>query len=212
MTVAEKLASYLLQIKAIKLQPNDPFTWASGLKSPIYCDNRMTLSDPEIRNFVKKELAELANSFGDFDGVAGVATAGIAHGAYVADQLNKPFIYVRSKAKGHGRQNLIEGDPSKAKKYVVVEDLISTGGSSIQAVEALRAEGLEVVGVIAIFNYGFSRAKNNFSEAHCSFKTLSEYKILLEQAVKDNYITPEERTVLDSWNENPQAWNDNFKM
>lgn len=211
MTVAEKLASYLLEIKAIKLQPNAPFTWASGLKSPIYCDNRMSLSNPEIRTFVKKELAKLAEEFGDFDGVAGVATAGIAHGAYVADELNKPFIYVRSKAKGHGRQNLIEGDISKAKKYVVVEDLISTGGSSIQAVEALRSEGVEVVGVIAIFNYGFDRASNNFSEANCGFKTLSEYKILLEQAVKDNYITEEDKAVLDSWNSNPQAWNDNFK-
>lgn len=211
MSVSEKLASHLLEIKAIKLQPKDPFTWASGLKSPIYCDNRMSLSNPAIRTFVKKELANLAETFGDFDGVAGVATAGIAHGAYVADELEKPFIYIRSKAKGHGRQNLIEGDITQAKKYIVVEDLISTGGSSIQAVEALRAAGGEVVGVIAIFNYGFDRATNNFKEANCAFKTLSEYKVLLQQAVKDKYITEEDKVVLDSWNSDPQAWNDNFK-
>ena len=150
--VSAELAQKLLQIKAIKLSPSEPFTWASGIKSPIYCDNRVTLSYPEIRTFVKIALSILSEQLEDYDTVAGVATAGIAHGALIADYIKKPFIYVRSKAKGHGRENLIEGDFSRAKKVLVVEDLISTGGSSIQAVKALRTEGIEVVGVIALFS------------------------------------------------------------
>ena len=210
MTIAEQLAKYLLDIQAIKLQPKDPFTWASGLRSPIYCDNRLSLSHPNVRNFLKKELGVLAKTFGEFDGIAGVATAGIAHGALLADELDLPFIYIRSKAKGHGRQNLIEGDISIAKKYIVVEDLISTGGSSLQAVEALREAGGEVVGTIALFTYGFDRAVKAFKDANCSFKTLSNYPVMLEQAELNKYITAEEKEVLNSWNSNPQAWNDEY--
>ena len=174
------------------MSPSEPFTWASGIKSPIYCDNRVTLSYPKIRTFVKIALSILSEQLEDYDTVAGVATAGIAHGAIIADYIKKPFIYVRSKAKGHGRENLIEGDFSRAKKVLVVEDLISTGGSSIQAVEALRAEGIEVVGVIALFSYEFEKAKKNFEAANCPYLTVSGYSTMLTQAKKTNYITDEE--------------------
>ena len=203
-----ELAQKLLQIKAIKLSPTEPFTWASGIKSPIYCDNRVTLSYPDIRSYVKIALATLSEQLGDYDTVAGVATAGIAHGALIADHINKPFIYVRSKAKGHGRENLIEGDFSRAKKVLVVEDLISTGGSSIQAVEALRAEGLEVVGVIALFSYEFEKARKNFEEAKCPYLTVSGYSAMLTQAQKTNYITDEEYATLQDWSKDPTGWYD----
>ncbi len=212
MSVAKKLAKHLLEIKAIKLQPNDPFTWASGLKSPIYCDNRMSLSHAEIRKFIKKELASLALSVGDFDGVAGVATAGIAHGALVADELGLPFIYVRSKPKGHGRQNLIEGDISQAKRYIVVEDLISTGGSSLQAVDALRENGASVAGVIALFSYGFDKAKNAFQKANCPFATLSHYETLLTEAVDLGFIDGKEKELLENWNQSPEDWSKQVKI
>lgn len=210
MTTAQQLAKHLLDIQAIKLQPNDPFTWASGMLSPIYCDNRMTLSFSEIRNFVKKELSALAKTFGEFDGIAGVATAGIAHGALIADELNLPFIYIRSKAKGHGRQNLIEGNHTVANNYIVVEDLISTGGSSIQAVNALKETGVNVVGTIALFTYEFEKSVKNFEAANCAFKTLSNYSTMLEQAVENEYITAEEKEVLNNWNADPKAWADSF--
>lgn len=212
MSVAKKLAKHLLEIKAIKLQPNDPFTWASGLKSPIYCDNRMSLSHAEIRKFIKKELASLALSVGDFDGVAGVATAGIAHGALVADELGLPFIYVRSKPKGHGRQNLIEGDISQARSYIVVEDLISTGGSSLQAVDALKENGATVAGVIALFSYGFDKAKNAFKEADCPFATLSNYETLLTEAVDLGFINSSEKELLENWNQSPEDWSKQVKI
>lgn len=212
MSVAKKLAKHLLEIKAIKLQPNKPFTWASGLKSPIYCDNRMSLSHAEIRKFIKKELASLALSIGDFDGIAGVATAGIAHGALVADELGLPFIYVRSKPKGHGRQNLIEGDISQAKSYIVVEDLISTGGSSLQAVDALRENGATVAGVIALFSYGFDKAKNAFREADCPFATLSHYETLLTEAVDLGFINSSEKELLENWNQSPEEWSKQVKI
>ncbi len=212
MSVAKKLAKHLLEIKAIKLQPNKPFTWASGLKSPIYCDNRMSLSHAEIRKFIKKELASLALSVGDFDGVAGVATAGIAHGALVADQLGLPFIYVRSKPKGHGRQNLIEGDISQAKSYIVVEDLISTGGSSLLAVDALRENGATVAGVIALFSYGLDKAKNAFQEADCPFATLSHYGTLLTEAVDLGFINSSEKELLENWNQSPEEWSKKVKI
>lgn len=212
MSVAKKLAKHLLEIKAIKLQPNNPFTWASGLKSPIYCDNRMSLSHAEIRKFIKKELASLALSVGDFDGVAGVATAGIAHGALVADELGLPFIYVRSKPKGHGRQNLIEGDISQAKSYIVVEDLISTGGSSLQAVDALKENGATVAGVIALFSYGFDKAKNAFREADCPFATLSHYETLLTEAVDLGFINSSEKELLENWNQSPEEWSKQVKI
>ena len=206
--VSAELAQKLLQIKAIKLSPSEPFTWASGIKSPIYCDNRVTLSYPEIRTFVKIALSTLSEQLEDYDTVAGVATAGIAHGALIADYIKKPFIYVRSKAKGHGRENLIEGDFSRAKKVLVVEDLISTGGSSIQAVEALRAEGIEVVGVIALFSYEFEKAKKNFEAANCPYLTVSGYSTMLTQAKKTNYITDEEYANLQDWSKDPSGWFD----
>ena len=210
--VSAELAQKLLQIKAIKLSPSEPFTWASGIKSPIYCDNRITLSYPGIRTFVKIALSTLSEQLEDYDTVAGVATAGIAHGALIADYIKKPFIYVRSKAKGHGRENLIEGDFSRAKKVLVVEDLISTGGSSIQAVEALRAEGIEVVGVIALFSYEFEKAKKNFEAANCPYLTVSGYSTMLTQAKKTNYITDEEYATLQDWSKDPSGWFDtNFK-
>ncbi len=203
-----ELAQKLLQIKAIKLSPLEPFTWASGIKSPIYCDNRVTLSYPEVRSFVKTSLATLSEQLDDYDTVAGVATAGIAHGALIADHIEKPFIYVRSKAKGHGRENLIEGDFSRAKKVLVVEDLISTGGSSIQAVEALRAEGMEVVGVIALFSYEFEKAKKNFEAANCPYLTVSGYSTMLTQAKETNYISDEEYATLQDWSKDPAGWYD----
>lgn len=206
--VSAELAQKLLQIKAIKLSPSEPFTWASGIKSPIYCDNRVTLSYPEIRTFVKIALSTLSEQLEDYDTVAGVATAGIAHGALIADYIKKPFIYVRSKAKGHGRENIIEGDFSRAKKVLVVEDLISTGGSSIQAVEALRAEGIEVVGVIALFSYEFEKAKKNFEAANCPYLTVSGYSTMLTQAKKTNYITDEEYATLQNWSKDPSGWFD----
>ena len=206
--VSAELAQKLLQIKAIKLSPSEPFTWASGIKSPIYCDNRVTLSYPEIRTFVKIALSTLSEQLEDYDTVAGVATAGIAHGALIADYIKKPFIYVRSKAKGHGRENLIEGDFTRAKKVLVVEDLISTGGSSIQAVEALRAEGIEVVGVIALFSYEFEKAKKNFEAANCPYLTVSGYSTMLTQAKKTNYITDEEYATLQDWSKDPSGWFD----
>lgn len=206
--VSAELAQKLLQIKAIKLSPSEPFTWASGIKSPIYCDNRVTLSYPKIRTFVKIALSTLSEQLEDYDTVAGVATAGIAHGALIADYIKKPFIYVRSKAKGHGRENLIEGDFSRAKKVLVVEDLISTGGSSIQAVEALRAEGIEVVGVIALFSYEFEKAKKNFEAANCPYLTVSGYSTMLTQAKKTNYITDVEYATLQNWSKDPSGWFD----
>lgn len=206
--VSAELAQKLLQIKAIKLSPSEPFTWASGIKSPIYCDNRVTLSYPEIRTFVKIALSTLSEQLEDYDTVAGVATAGIAHGALIADYIKKPLIYVRSKAKDHGRENLIEGDFSRAKKVLVVEDLISTGGSSIQAVKALRAEGIEVVGVIALFSYEFEKAKKNFEAANCPYLTVSGYRTMLTQAKKTNYITDEEYATLQDWSKDPSGWFD----
>ncbi len=202
MNVSKKIAKHLLQIKAIKLNPQNPFTWASGIKSPIYCDNRLVLSYPAVRKLVKKELAVLAKEFGEFDAVSGVATAGIAHGMLLADEVSKPFSYVRSKAKGHGRQNLIEGHIEPGQKVLVVEDLISTGGSSVKAVEALRESGVEVIGVLAIFTYGFQKAVDTFKEANCPFKTLSNYEDLVETAVEQNYVTAEDLDTLKSWREN----------
>lgn len=204
--VAAKIAEKLLEIKAIKLSPKAPFTWASGIQSPIYCDNRITLSYPQMRNFVKVSLSDLSEEFPSYDTIAGVATAGIAHGALLADHQQKPFVYVRSKAKGHGRQNLIEGEISNAQKVLVVEDLISTGGSSIQAVEALRAEGLEVVGVIALFTYEFEKAQANFDAANCIYKTLSGYSALLQQAKDTKYINDAEYDALQDWSRDPEAW------
>lgn len=208
MEIAFEIAKKLLQIKAIKLSPQSPFTWASGLKSPIYCDNRIVLSHPDIRNFIIEQFIQSAISFQPFDTIAGVATAGIPHGALIADRMGLPFVYIRSKAKSHGRQNLIEGELKGGENVLVVEDLISTGGSCLQAVEALRNAQCEVKGVLAIFTYGFEQAKEAFSNANCSFKTLSNYSALLKEALKINYITSDEYELLKSWSKAPKKWSD----
>ena len=199
MMIAEEIARRLLQINAIKLSPQSPFTWASGIQSPIYCDNRIVLSFPEIRNFVKQSFVQAAKAYPEVNTIAGVATAGIPHGMMLADALNLPFIYVRSKAKAHGRQNLIEGQLNPGAKVLVVEDLISTGGSCLKAVEALRAEGAEVLGVLAIFSYGFDRAKAAFEAANCPYETLSNYEVLIEEAVKSGYVVTDDLQLLKDW-------------
>src|SRR5574344_227321 len=206
-TIKNIFASKLLDIKAIKLQPNDPFTWASGWKSPFYCDNRKTLSYPQLRSFVKLELCHAIQAeFPEAEAVAGVATGAIAQGALVADQLQLPFSYVRSKPKDHGMQNLIEGQVEKGAKVVVVEDLISTGGSSLKAVEALRQYGCEVIGMVASFTYGFPVAEQAFKEAGVRLITLSNYAAVLEQAADTGYIKPEDIEVLNEWRKDPAAW------
>lgn len=206
--IDKMIAQKLLQINAIKLSPQNPFTWASGIKSPIYCDNRVTLSYPDIRKEIKEGFAELAQTLGEFDHVSGVATAGIAHGALLADHLGLPFSYVRSSAKKHGRQNKIEGEIAEGSKILVIEDLISTGGSSILAVDDLRANGYEVVGVMAIFTYEFQVATDNFNKANCAFATLSNYTTLLAEASKASYITEKEAEILSDWSKDPNGWYD----
>ena len=205
---ALKVAEFLLQIKAVKLQPNEPFTWASGWSSPIYCDNRKTLSFPSIRTFIRQGYAEaILDHFGKPDVIAGVATGGIAQGALVAQELGIPFIYVRSSAKGHGLGNQIEGHYEKGQRVVVIEDLISTGGSSLVAVEALREAGCEVKGLVAIFTYGFEIALKNFADAECPFVTLTDYEHLIDQAVKLEYINESNVASLKKWKNDPANWN-----
>ena len=205
-----QLAQKLLQINAIKLKPQTPFTWASGIKSPIYCDNRITLSHPALRSEIKNSFAEKAALFDDVNCIAGVATAGVAHGALMADAMELPYVYVRSKAKAHGRQNLIEGELSENARIIVVEDLISTGGSSIQAVNALREAGAEVLVVFAIFTYGFKVATDNFNQIDCPYLALSNYDTLLTEALKVNYISQEEKNILEEWNAAPDSWYDKY--
>jgi len=210
--IEQKVAEFLLQIKAIKLQPNNPFTWASGWKSPIYCDNRITLSHPAIRTYIRQKLTELVQEkFGSVSVVAGVATAGIPQGVLVAQELGLPFIYVRSKAKEHGTGSLIEGEFSPGQRVVVVEDLISTGKSSLQAVNALRDAGCEVAGLVGIFNYGFDAAEENFKNAKCPFFTLSNYNALIDYAQEHNFVLEEDLKLLRKWREDPQAWGDTIK-
>ena len=205
--VAREVAESLLQIKAVVLNPSQPFTWASGIKSPIYCDNRKTLSYPKVRTFIKTAFADIiTDEFKHADVIAGVATAGIPHGALIADVLNLPFIYVRDKPNGHGLENQIEGKLEKGQKVFVIEDLISTGGSSLKAVEAIRAAGGEVLGLGAIFTYGFEKAVKAFEEAQCKFFTLSNYEILLDKAIEDSYIKPEEKDELIKWYKDPENW------
>jgi orotate phosphoribosyltransferase len=206
MTIAQEVAKNLLQINAVKLSPQNPFTWASGIKSPIYCDNRITLSYPAVRDFIIQAFVEKAQEFEPFDIVAGVATAGIPHGALIADRMKKPFIYIREKAKSHGRQNQIEGVVTEGARVLVIEDLISTGGSSIKAVEAAREAGCVVVGVLAIFSYGFEKAQKVFSEANCPFDTLSNYDILITQAIDNQYVKSDELATLQSWRISPETW------
>ncbi len=206
-TLKKDFASKLLNVKAIKLQPNDPFTWASGWKSPFYCDNRKTLSYPGLRNFVKLELVHaVLEHFPEAEAVAGVATGAIAQGALVADELNLPFVYVRSKAKDHGMGNLIEGELEKGSKVVVVEDLISTGGSSLKAVAALREAGYEVVGMVASYTYGFPVAAEAFAEAGVRLETLTDYDHVVAEAVATGYIAESDVEVLAEWRKNPSEW------
>lgn len=201
-----EVARNLLEIKAVKLNPRDPFTWASGMLSPIYCDNRVALSHPGVRTYLKNCLVEKSAMFGEFDVIAGVATAGIPHGVLLADVLNKPFIYVRSSAKDHGRRNMIEGELHSGQSVLVVEDLISTGGSCILAVDALRDAGAEVVGVLAIFQYGFAKAQKAFVEKQVHFQTLTNYDSLIQEAARTGYITEEDLNILKKWRENPDGW------
>ena len=204
---SKKTAEYLLQIKAIKLQPSNPFTWASGWKSPIYCDNRKTLSFPEIRSFIRDSLAGLVSSLYPGAGlIAGVATGAIAHGALVADKLGLPFIYVRSGAKEHGLGNQIEGYYEKGQKVVVIEDLISTGGSSLNAVRALRDAGCDVLGMIAIFTYEFKKASDEFRSEKCTLNTLCNYSALIDTALRTGYIGAAEVETLKKWRIDPALW------
>ncbi len=205
---AQKTAELLLQINAIKLQPQNPFLWASGWKSPIYCDNRITLSYPSIRNYLRENIANhIEELYGKPDIIAGVATGAIGIGMLVADYLNLPFIYVRPEAKGHGRQNQIEGVIEANQSVVVVEDLISTGKSSLNAVVALKETKANVKGMIAIFSYGFEIANQNFKKEKIDLHTLSDYENLLMQAEKSNYISKKEIETLQSWREDPANWN-----
>lgn len=199
-------AELLLQIKAIKLSPQMPFTWASGIQSPIYCDNRMVLSYPKERKEFVAGFVSMAREFQSVDAIAGVATAGIPHGMLLADRLNLPFIYVRSSPKSHGTRSSIEGYFEKNQKILVVEDLISTGGSSLQAVKVLEDNGLKVQAVLAIFTYGFQRAINAFSTAQIPWRTLSNYPVLLELALEKKYITADQLSLLKEWNKAPENW------
>ena len=204
---AREMAEYLLEIKAVVLNASEPFTWASGIKSPIYCDNRKTLSYSKVRTFIKTAFADLINDeFSNCDVIAGVATAGIPHGVLVADVLNKPFVYVRDKPKGHGLENQIEGKLEKGQRVVVIEDLISTGGSSLKAVESLRSAGAEVLGLGAIFTYNFDKSIQAFEVAQCPFFTLSDYPTLLEIAYRLDYIKREDTEELLQWYQDPESW------
>ncbi len=206
--IAKKTAEVLLQVNAIKLSPKEPFTWASGWKSPIYCDNRIILSFPPIRNYVRETMAKhIERQYGKPDAIAGVATGAIGIGMLVAEYLNLPFIYVRPDAKGHGRKNQIEGFIEKGQNVIVVEDLISTGKSSLNAVKALRDGGINVKGMVAIFTYGFEVSKENFEKEEVILHTLGNYESLLEQALQTNYITESELELLTEWNSNPSEWN-----
>jgi len=203
----QQVAEFLLQIKAIKLQPTNPFTWASGWKSPIYCDNRLTLSHPTIRTYIRQQLsAAIQEKFGAVSCIAGVATAGIPQGALVAQELGLPFIYVRSKPKEHGTGSMIEGDAMTGTRVVVIEDLISTGKSSLQAVTALRDAGYDVAGLAAIFTYGFDIADENFKNAKCPFVTLSNYTALLTYAEANQYISANDVELLKEWRKSPSTW------
>ena len=206
-TLKRDFASKLLRIKAIKLQPNEPFTWASGWKSPFYCDNRKTLSYPDIRTFVKVGMVHaILKHFPEADVIAGVATAGIPQAALIADVLNMPLIYVRSKPKDHGLENLIEGEMKEGAKVVVIEDLISTGGSSLKAVEAIRKAGGDVVGMVASYTYGFPVAAQAFKDANVKLVTLTDYEHVVAEALTTGYIQESDTELLNEWRKNPSGW------
>lgn len=205
---ANNVAECLLQIKAIELNKMEPFTWASGWKSPIYCDNRKTLSYPKVRTFIRQKFVEtIQENFGQVDVIAGVATGGIAQAALIAQDLELPLIYIRSSSKGHGLQNQIEGVVEAGQRVVVIEDLISTGMSSLKAVEALREIGAHVVGMVAIFTYDFQHAQDNFRNYRCPLYTLSDYNHLIEVAVEEGYINKEDVESLQNWRKDPANWN-----
>jgi len=205
--IATKVSESLLQIKAIKLNVNEPFTWASGMRSPIYCDNRKTLSFPKIRTFLRQQFVEIiTEKFGNIDLIAGVATGAIAHGVLVAQELGLPFVYVRSSEKKHGLENKIEGHFEPGQSVIVIEDLVSTGKSSLNAVEALRNAGCDVKGMVAIFSYNLQQAIDNFNEAKCTLYTLSDYDELVKQAVEGNYISENNLKSLINWRKDPENW------
>ena len=211
-TVEKAVAKSLMDIKAVMLRPENPFTWASGWNSPIYCDNRKILSYPEIRSIIKVEMCRMIlENYPEADAIAGVATGAIAMGALVADTLNKPYVYVRSAPKDHGLENLIEGNLKPGQKVVVIEDLISTGGSSLKAVEAIRKAGCEVVGMVAIFTYQFPLAVENFQKAGVELLTVSNYSAMLEAAVETNYIQESDLEALKEWRKDPANWVPNTK-
>ena len=202
-----KIAAYLLKIKAVRLQIEEPFTWSSGWRSPIYCDNRLTLSYPDIRNEICKAfVSEIKQRYPDVQGIAGVATGAIAHGVLVAEALGLPFVYIRSSAKGHGMKNLVEGEVTSAKRYVVVEDLISTGGSSSRAVSALLEKGAEVLGTLAIFSYGFPQATKAFDQIQIPFHSLTDLETLMKEAIRLNYLQEAEKNLLREWQKSPETW------
>lgn len=206
-TTASNIADFLLQIKAVRLQPGSPFRWASGWNSPIYCDNRITLSHPRVRTYIRQELVKIVDEkFGAPDVIAGVATGAIAHGVLVAEALGLPFVYVRPSAKDHGRQNLIEGSINRNQSCVVIEDLISTGQSSLKAVQSLRDEGVIVKGMVAIFTYGFDVATEAFRQANCPCYALSNYDVLIRRAVEEGYITKKDLDSLHAWRKDPAGW------
>ncbi|MFU8844210.1 MAG: orotate phosphoribosyltransferase [Bacteroidales bacterium] len=201
------ISTYLLQVKAIKLNVKEPFKWSSGLKSPIYCDNRKTLSFPRIRTFIRQQFVEIINEeFGKIDLIAGVATGAIAHGVLVAQELGLPFVYVRSTEKKHGLENQIEGYYESGQSVVVIEDLVSTGKSSLNAVNALRSAGCDVKGMLAIFSYNLPKALKNFEEAKCRVITLSNYDELIKQAIESNYISDKDLKSLINWRKEPESW------
>ena len=203
------LASFLLQIKAIKLNPANPFTWASGLKSPIYCDNRVTLSYPQVRTFIREGFKNMClDKFGTPDVIAGVATGGIPQGALVAQELGLPFVYVRSEKKSHGMNNQVEGIINSGQSVVIIEDLVSTGKSSLNAVEALREKGAVIKGMLAIFTYGMDIAAQNFKNNKCELFTLTNYDALIKKAAEENYIRENDLVSLMEWKKDPQAWSD----
>lgn len=203
------LASFLLQIKAIKLNPANPFTWASGLKSPIYCDNRVTLSYPQVRTFIREGFKNMClDKFGTPDVIAGVATGGIPQGALVAQELGLPFVYVRSEKKSHGMNNQVEGIINSGQSVVIIEDLVSTGKSSLNAVEALREKGAVIKGMLAIFTYGMDIAAENFKKNKCELFTLTNYDALIKKAAEENYIRENDLASLVEWKKDPQAWSD----